>query len=702
MYNNFIILNDLKIFIMKRNKIYLTGLTLTLLISIMIGFSDCKKKSEKKNAVVAIDTANMNKSSQPGVDFYQYSNGGWIKKHPVPEEYSRYGAFEILQEKNFDDLKSIMEEASKDDKADKSTNKKKIGNFYASGMDSVKIDRDGVKPLAGEFALIDAIKTKDDFQREIAHLHTVGVSPLFYIFSGQDEKNSEMVITQLYQGGLGLSDRDYYLNKDARSKEILDGYKKHLIKMFSLLGDDDNKAKANMEDVLKIETSLAEASWTRLELRDPIKGYNKYSPDELQKKSQEMKWKEYFTNIGLANSGDINVGQPSFFESLSKIMKEVDLNKWKTYLRWNLINSNASYLSSDFEKENFDFYSKVMSGKTKMQPRWKRVLKTVNSEMGEAVGQVYVDKFFPPEAKTEMVELVNNLKASLKERIQNLTWMGKETKAAALAKLDIMGVKIGYPDKWRDYSKLDIVHDSYVKNVMNTDKFEFEYMLSKIGKPVDRQEWHMTPQTVNAYYSTNMNEIVFPAAILQPPFFNKDADAAVNYGAIGTVIGHEMTHGFDDQGRQYDKKGNLVDWWTKEDADKFTKQTTVLADQYSKYKILDSLHVDGKLTLGENIADVGGLTVSMNALKSVLKKTGDTAKIDGFSPLQRFFLSYAQVWRMSIRDKELMRRLKEDVHSPGMARVNVAIVNIPEFYEAFLIKTSDPLYIAAEKRAKIW
>jgi len=687
---------------MKRRKIQLTSLIILSFLIVMTGLTNCKNKTEKKDAVAAIDTANMDKSVKPGTDFFMYANGGWIKKHPVPDEYSRYGAFEVLIEKNYTDLKTIMEESSKDTKAEKNSNKKKIGDFYASGMDSAKIDKDGIKPLNDEFKLIDAIKTKEDLQKEIAHLHTVGVYPLFYIYAAQDEKNSEMVITQLLQGGLGLADRDYYISKDARSKEILDGYKKHLVNMFKLMGIDEKTATKNEESIVKIETKLAEASWSRLELRDPVKGYNKYTLDELQKKSSEIKWSEYFTGLGLAKPGDINVGQPSFFVAMSKLLKEVSIEDWKTYLTWNLVNSNASYLSSAFEKEHFDFYSKVLSGKTKMQPRWKRVLNAVNGGLGEAVGQVYVDTFFPPESKTSMVELVSNLKASLKERIQGLTWMSKETKTAALAKLEIMNVKIGYPDKWRDYSKMEVTRDSYVKNVMNADKFEFAYLMSKIGKKVDKMEWHMTPQTVNAYYNPNLNEIVFPAAILQPPFFNKDADAAVNYGAIGTVIGHEMTHGFDDQGRQYDKDGNLKDWWTKDDADSFTKQTTVLVDQYNDYKILDSLHVDGELTLGENIADVGGITVALNALKSVWKKTNDTAKVDGFTPLQRFFLSYAQVWRMSIRDKELMRRLKEDVHSPGMARVNGVVRNIPDFYEAFAISTSDVLYLAPEKRAKIW
>ena len=687
---------------MKNNKLILTGLLMTLFVTIMIGFTDCKSKKEKTDVVAAIDTANIDKTVLPGVDFYQYSNGNWIKNHPVPDEYSRYGAFDILQEKNYNDLKSILEDASKDEKAEKSSNKRKIGNFYTSGMDTAKIEKDGISPLADEFALIDNIKTIEDFQKEVAHLHTIGIYPLFFIYAAQDEKNSEMVITQLAQGGLGLSDRDYYLSKDPRSQEILEGYKKHVNKMFTLLGNDETKAKAATEEIINIETKLAEVSWTRLELRDPIKGYNKFKLEDLQKKNPNLNWTNYFSNIGLANAGDINVGQPSFFENMSKLLKDISIDSWKTYLRWNLIHGTASFLSSEFENENFDFYGKVMSGKTKMQPRWKRVLRTVSGGMGEAVGQVYVEKFFPAEAKTKMVTLVNNLKTCLSERIENLAWMGVETKKAAKEKLNTMNVKIGYPDVWRDYTKLEIGTESYVKNIMNNDKFEFEFMINKIGKPVDRNEWYMSPQTVNAYYSPTMNEIVFPAGILQPPFFFKDADDAVNYGAIGTVIGHEMTHGFDDQGRQYDKEGNLVDWWTKEDAEKFTKQTAVLVEQYDNFKMLDSLHVDGKLTLGENIADVGGLTVSLNALKSVLAKSGDTTKIDGFTPLQRFFLSYSQVWSQSIRDKELMRRLKEDVHSPGNARVNGAIVNIPEFYDAFSVKESDPMFLKEEKRAKIW
>ncbi|HNW98005.1 MAG TPA: M13 family metallopeptidase [Bacteroidales bacterium] len=675
---------------------------LILSFSIMTGCSKRNKKKDDKEKVPAIDLTNLDQTIKPGADFFKYANGGWLKKNPIPEEYSRYGAFEVLQEKNYNDLKSILEDASKNKNAEKNSNEKKIGNFYASGMDSAKINKDGIAPLNDEFAKIDAIKTKDELTKEVAHLHEIGLGPLFYVYAGQDEKNSEMVIAQLYQGGLGMSDRDYYLEDDARCKEIRSEYEKYVTKIFKLMNDDDKTAKENASTILSLETKIAKASWTRLDLRDPVKGYNKMSVADLQKKCPEIKWDEYFAAIGLKNPGDINVGQPSFFVDLAKIIKNENINVWKTYLRWNLVNGSAGYLSSDFEQASFDFYSKVMSGKTKMQPRWKRVLNATNGALGEAVGQIYVKKYFPPEAKTSMLELVNNLKLSLRDRISVLTWMGAATKEKALAKLDAMNVKIGYPDKWRDYSKLEVTTDSYVMNALNAEKFNFEFQMSKVNKPVDRDEWHMNPQTVNAYYSPNMNEIVFPAAILQPPFFNKDADAAVNYGAIGAVIGHEMTHGFDDQGRQYDKKGNLTDWWTKDDAAKFTKQTSVLIEQYDAFKILDSLHVDGKLTIGENIADVGGVTVALNALKKVMQEKNDTAKIDGFTQEQRFFLSYAAVWRTNIRDKEQMRRLKEDVHSPAIARVNATLRNIPDFYNAFSVSENDALYLAPDKRAKIW
>lgn len=657
--------------------------------------------SKKPQPVPPLDPKNMDLTVSPGTDFYQYANGNWIKSHPIPDEYSRYGAFEQLIEQNYKELKSLLKEAAKN-KAQQGSIEQKIGDFYATGMDTTKIEKDGVSPLKSEFQRITAIKSKKNIQNEIAHLQLVGPSPLFDVGSGQDEKNTETVIAQLYQGGIGLPDRDYYISDDNRSKEIRKEYVKHIAKMFRLLGDDADKAGAESKTVMNIETQLAKASMTRLERRDPHKTYNKMSLKNLQRLSHNIDWADYFKNIGLENVGDINVGQPHFFKEISKMIKTVGVDDWKTYLRWNLINRSANYLSTDFVKEDFAFYGAFLSGQKVMKPRWKRVLSATNGALGEAVGQLYVKKYFPPEAKKRMLNLVMNLKSVLRSRIQKLDWMSESTKKQALKKLDAMNVKIGYPDKWIDYSKLEIKRDSYIANLVRANQFNFHREMNKIGKPVDRTEWHMNPQTVNAYYNPTMNEIVFPAAILQPPFFNNAADDAVNYGAIGVVIGHEMTHGFDDQGRNFDTKGNLRDWWTKEDEKRFNARAQVLAKQFNNYVVLDSLHVNGELTLGENIADLGGLNISYQALEKSLKGKPRPEKIDGFTPEQRFFLAFAQVWRQNIRPKAQMRRLKEDVHSPGRFRTDGPVSNMPEFYKAFDVKPGDPLYRPKNERAIIW
>jgi len=531
--------------------------------------------------------------------------------------------------------------------------------------------------------------------------HSSGNYPLFYLYSAPDQKNSDLVIANTYQNGLGLPDRDYYLGEDARSKEIRVSYLKHMAKMFVLAGSTPDQAAKDADIVMNIETSLAKISSTRKELRDPVSNYNKTDLAGLQKMAPGIDWKAYFDGIKLQAHSEINVGQPKFITGLAAMINTIPVSDWKVYFRWDLINSSASSLSSDLDKEHFAFYGTVLSGTKEQRPRWKRMIDQTSSSLGEAVGQLYVQKFFPPEAKKRMIELVSNLKVSLGERIAGLKWMSDVTKKEAEAKLAKINVKIGYPDKWIDYSSLTIGTDSYYANQKNARQFEVNRSTAKIGKPVDRSEWGMTPQTVNAYYSPNMNEIVFPAAILQPPFFYMDADDAVNYGAIGMVISHEMTHGFDDQGRQYDKEGNLHDWWLADDSKNFEAKTKVLVDQYDNYKILDSLHVDGKLTLGENIADLGGMNVAYNGLQKAL--SGKKAeKIDGFTPDQRFFLSYAQVWRANTRDEETMRRLKEDVHSPAETRVNAIVYNIPAFYAAFDIKPGDKRYLAPENRADIW
>ncbi len=672
------------------------------IIALALGTSGCGNTGKDKKAGAALSATNMDTTVKAGDDFYRYANGSWLKNNPIPAEYSRYGAFEVLEEENYTQLKTILAEASADKNATEGSVNQKIRDFYNSGMDTVKIEKNGISPLKAELDQINAFATVADVQKMLVLEHASGNYPLFYLFSSPDEKNSNQVIAATYQGGLGLPDRDYYLGTDSRSKEIRASYLKHMAKMFVLAGSAPDQAAKDADVVMKIETELATISSTRLELRDPKANYNKTDLAGLEKMAPGIDWKGYFEGINLHVTNEINIGQPKFMSGMAKMINTVSVADWKVYFRWDLINSAASSLSSDFDKEHFAFYGTVLSGVKEQRPRWKRMIDQTSSSLGEAVGQLYVQKFFPPEAKKRMVELVNNLKASLGERINGLAWMTDITKKEAQAKLAKINVKIGYPDKWIDYSTLAIGTESYYTNKKNARQFEVNRSIAKIGKPVDRSEWDMTPQTINAYYSPNMNEIVFPAAILQPPFFFMDADDAVNYGAIGMVISHEMTHGFDDQGRQYDKEGNLHDWWQAEDSKNFEAKTKVLVDQYDSYKILDSLHVDGKLTLGENIADLGGMNVAYNGLQKALNGKNKDEKIDGFTTDQRFFLSYAQVWRANIRDEETMRRLKEDVHSPGDARVNAIVYNIPAFYTAFNIQPTDKRYIAPENRADIW
>ncbi|RLD40515.1 MAG: M13 family peptidase [Bacteroidetes bacterium] len=660
-----------------------------------------KKVKEEKTMTKAIDLASMDKDLRPGDDFFRFVNGGWMKENPIPPEHSTYGAFIILYEQNQEDLKQLVKEVSAEKDANNGSVSQKIRDFYNSGMDTIRIEELGVNAIRKDIDEINALKSKTDVQAYIAKTHKAGASTLFYFFSSADQRNSSMEIANFYQGGLGLPDVDYYLNDDDRSVKLREAYSIHLAKMFQLMGDDKATAIKGAATILKMETSLAKVSKTRLERRDPIANYNKMSLAELKELSPDFDWDIYFTTLGLPDPGDMNVSQTDFIAGLSPLMKQYSLDDWKTYLLWSLVDGSATYLSNDFVEQNFDFFGKTLSGRQEMRARWKRVLDNTSGALGEAIGQLYVEKHFPPESKSRMITLVENLRKSFAQRIAKLDWMDEETKKKAIEKLDAITVKIGYPDKWKDYSKLNVVADSYLQNVRAANTFEFDRTLEKIGKPVDKSEWGMTPQTVNAYYNPTNNEIVFPAGILQPPFFNKDADDAVNYGAIGVVIGHEMTHGFDDQGRQYDKDGNLNDWWTEDDAKRFADKTALLASQYDNYTILDSLNVDGQLTMGENIADLGGLNISFDAL--LMSMNGNKpAPIEGYTYDQRFFMGYAQVWRQNIRDKELMRRLKEDVHSPGEARVNIPPFNMDIFINAFGITADDKLFIPVQKRAYIW
>jgi putative endopeptidase len=674
-----------------------------LATGMLLGITSCNNPTQMKNETIvpAIDLANMDLNVKPGDDFFRYVNGTWMKNNEIPPEYSQYGAFTILYENNQVQLRTLVEEVSAQKDAKNGSVSQKIRDLYNSGMDSARINEVGVKAIENEIAEIEAINSIEGVQAFIANMHSIGEYPLFYVYSGADQTNSSMEIANFYQGGLSLPDVSYYLSDDERSAEMRTQYIDHLTKMFILKGDDEIKAKQQAETILKVETEIAKNSKTRLELRDPIANFNKMELSGLQEISPKFDWKMYFTQIGVPNPGEINIGQVPFIEGISQLMENISVDEWKTYLMWNLLDNSANYLSDDFVNQNFEFFGKTLSGRQELQPRWKRVLAVTSGRLGEAIGQLYVEKHFPPEAKDRMVVLVENLRLAFGERIKNLDWMTDETKVKALNKLDAITVKVGYPDEWRDYSALTIVPDNYIQNARNSRAFEFAYNISKIGKPVDKKEWGMTPQTVNAYYNPSNNEIVFPAGILQPPFFNKDADDAVNYGAIGVVIGHEMTHGFDDQGRQYDQDGNLNDWWTEEDAIRFKEKTNKLVEIFNNYIELDSLHVDGELTLGENIADLGGLSISYDAMQKAFN--GKTPEpIDGFTADQRFYLGYGQVWRQNIRDKELMRRLKEDVHSPGDSRVNVPTFNLDTFIAAFDIQPTDKLWIPVENRAKIW
>src|ERR1700674_280801 len=669
------------------------------------------KAPAEKNAP-PLDPKNMDTSIKPADDFYLYANGGWIKQNPIPPEFSRWGSFAQLAEQNNDALHAITEKAAavapkvaakpNPEKAAE-VDLQKVGDFYASGMNEKAVNDARVTPLGDEFKRIDALKDRGDVLKEIAHLHAIGLTAFFRFGSNQDAKNSTMVIAQAGQGGLALPDRDYYTKEDAASKKIRDQYVEHMTKMFTLLGEPAAQAAEHANKVMALETSLAKPARTRVELRDPQKNYNKMKQAELQALTPDWNWADYFKEIKLIEPGDINVGQPDFFKAANDVFKTVSIDDWKNYLRWHLLHGMAGNLSKDFVEEDFNFFSKTLTGAKQLKPRWKRVVAKTDEELGESLGKLYVADRFPPEAKARALEMVNNLKEALADRIKTLEWMDDATKEKALKKLAAFTVKIGYPDKWRDYSLLTIDRGSYPLNVLRGETFERHRQLTKIGKPVDRSEWGMTPPTVNAYYNPNRNEIVFPAGILQPPFFDPKADDAVNYGGMGAVIGHEMTHGFDDRGRQYDAEGNLRDWWTPESAKAYVERSKAIVAQYAAYEPLPGLHINGELTQGENIADIGGVKIAYMALQKALeKKRGTTGKIDGFTPEQRFFLGFAQIWRNNQRDEDLKLRLNTDPHSPGRFRTIGPLSNFVEFQKAFDIPDGSPMIRPADQRVNIW
>ncbi|PID94458.1 MAG: peptidase M13 [Bacteroidetes bacterium] len=650
---------------------------------------------EKRN--MAIDPANLDESVSPREDFYRYANGGWLENNPLPDDRSRYGSFDALADKSDEQIKQLFD-ALGEKSFEQGSNGQKIADFYASGMNEDAVNQQGFDGIKYFLDAIERIKTEQELQTMITRLFHDGIYPVFYLYGGPDSKNSDWVVAHLHQGGLSMPDRDYYLNTDERSETVREAYKKYVTAMFELIKS--KTPEQRMEQVLAFETRLAKASRSREALRNPEANYNPVTLAELKSAYSAFDWDLFFARLYLQDPGKIINGQPEFMAEFNKMLTDTDLDVWKSYLTFKVVNGFAAYLSEPFVQQRFDFYGKTLQGQPQMLPRWKRVLNTTSGYLDEAVGQLYVEAYFPPEAKERMIRLIDNLKRAFEMRIKNLTWMDQVTKEKALKKLDAVRVKVGYPDKWKSYENLKIVPDSYVANVIAANQFSVKENMEKMNKPVDKEEWHMPPQMVNAYYSPNGNEIVFPAAILQPPFFFQDADDAVNYGAIGVVIGHEMTHGFDDQGRKYDLKGNLNDWWLEEDAKRFEERTQKLVDLFDSFVVLDTVHANGALTLGENIADLGGLNIAYQALKLALN--GDEEKIAGFTPEQRFFLAYAHVWGQNIRDEEILHRTKVDVHSLGVFRVNGPLPNMPEFYEAFGIVEGDPMYLEESKRVFIW
>ena len=667
----------------------------------IVALASCNTPQKEVVKIAAINPANMDTTVAAGTDFYEYACGGWIKNNPLKPEYARFGTFDQLLENNQEQLRVLIEELSATPHEAGSV-AGKIGALYAMGLDSTKLNADGVAPIKEELAAINALATKSDVSKMVATLHKEGMAPFFALFVDADEKNSAMNIVQLYQAGIGMGDRDYYLLEDEGSAKMRDAYRAYINKLFTLAGSSPEQADAAVDAVMKIEKAIAEISYGREDLRDSQKNYNKLAYEDFKQIESPLDWDVYFESMGLAGLKELDAKQINFYKDMNKALQNTTVDEQKYYLAFNLLSAAAPYLSDDFVDADFEFYGKVMSGKQEQQPRWKRSLNTVNGALGEAVGEMYVEKYFPASSKEKMLTLVGNLQTALSERINGLEWMSDTTKAKAQEKLAAFTVKIGYPDKWRDYSGLEIKDDSYWANVRRSNIFDMAYQLADVDKPVDKSRWHMNPQTVNAYYNPTTNEICFPAAILQPPFFNPDADDAVNYGAIGVVIGHEMTHGFDDQGRNYDKDGNLIDWWTAEDAVRFKERADKLVDQYDQIIVIDTLHANGRFTLGENIADHGGLLVAHQAYVNSLKGKETPAPIDGFTNEQRFFLGYATLWGQNIRPEEIRRRTKIDPHSLGKWRVNAALRNIAPFYAAFDIKEGDPMFMAPADRVVIW
>lgn len=649
-----------------------------------------------------LDLNDMDPSIKPGTNFFDYAGGNWRKSHPIPAEYSRYGSFEMLIENNERQLHDLIEQLAKE-KHPAGSLEQKIGDLYNLAMDSTRRNREGWTPIKGQLEQVAAVKTLKDLTILSGQLGRYGVESYFGIGVGSDMKDSKMNIVGIQQGGLSLGNRDYYLENDEATQKIREAYKQYIVKMFRLVGDDEATAQKKMEAVFNIEMRIAKASKSMVELRDPEANYHKMTFNQLLNDYPGIDWSTLLLCSGFPAISYVDMGQPENIREIEKLMADTPIEDQKAYMAFKVIENASGQLSDDFRNATFDFYGRVMSGTTQDRARWKRAIGAVQGVLGEAVGKMYVEKYFPASSKERMIQLVRNLQKSLGERIKEQKWMSKETQEKALEKLNTFYVKIGYPDTWMDYSGLTIdPSKSYFENLCQASAFITDYFIQKdVNKPVDRARWQMTPQTINAYYNPTTNEICFPAGILQPPFFNPEADDAANYGAIGVVIGHEMTHGFDDQGSQFDKDGNLKNWWTEADRKNFEARTKVMADYFSKIEVLPGLYGNGKLTLGENIADHGGLNIAFQAFKEATA-AHPLADKDGFTPEQRFFLSYAKVWIDNIRDEEIRNRTKNDPHSLGRWRVNGALPHIDAWYKAFNIGKNDPLYVPAKQRVDVW
>ena len=672
---------------------------LGLIALAMAALAGCKNKSDDQKRTVFFDKSGMDTTVKPGVNFFLYANGKWLKNTTIPTSETSWGTFNTLRDINEAHIHEILDYAAAHDDTANSINQK-VGDLYKSGMDTAAIEKLGYDPVKPQLAKIAAVKDDKDLVKLAAEGFKTGDGFLLGFYVSPDDKISSKNAAHFDQTGLNLPDRDYYFKTDTASKKILDGYVKYIAKLFTLTGVDPATAAAKAAGILKLESAIAQVSLSPVQLRDPVKNYNKFTLADFKKQMPDVDVAGAFGLMGL-QTDTVLVGQPGYYKALDGLLKSQPIGVWKDKASFEELSNSASYLSKAFRDAHFDFFDKTLNGQKQPRERWKIVSEDVDNGLGELLGQVYVQKFFPPEAKKRMLDLVNNLQAVYKLRIEKLDWMSPQTKEKAIAKLEAFTKKIGYPDKWKKYDDVQISKDAYYQNEQSISAHNYREMIKKVNKPVDRSEWGMTPPTIDAYYNPTFNEIVFPAGILQFPFFDKDADDAINYGAIGVVIGHEMTHGFDDQGRQYDKDGNLKDWWTPEDAAEFKERVKVLINQYSQYTILNGVHINGELTQGENLADVGGAMIAYQAFKNTPEGKSDT-KIDGFTPDQRFFLSLTRVWQSKMTDESARMRINVDPHSPPMYRVIGPFTNMPEFYKAFDIKPGDKMYRPDSVRVKVW